>query len=1277
MIPVKPENVRFTDSQWQAIYQSGDNILVSASAGSGKTTVLTQRIIEKLKNGSCIDQLLVVTYTEAAAREMQERIKHAIQKAVNQAVDAAQRQHLQQQLLRMPQASISTIHAFCLQVIRRYFYMIPMDPRFRLMTDETEIELLKEEIWASVKERLYQEAFQTKEGLTADALAQLVGRDEVCETPFFQLARAYASDKSDEPVTDLVLSLYGFSRAHPNPEQWLAQLPEWYHVTEQLRDSPLFEQLLLEPIQLVCDACVVGLQQAIATAEQEPFLEKMVGCLQTDLAQISHFVSLLNAKAPYDALYDAAHGVTFERWPNSKKVREDETLSNIAAYLKQQRDIVKQQFVAQLRDTFFTMTESQHIEILQQTRAHVQTLADCTMQFATAYAQHKQTHNVLEFNDLEHLTLQILAPYNAQSATRQLSDAAVYYRQKFEEVLVDEYQDVNRLQEQLIGCLAQEHNRFMVGDVKQSIYAFRLADPSLFLNKYLAYGQSEGGTRIILSENFRSRGEVVTFTNFIFQQIMDPAVGQMAYDEAALLVQGNRSYPKSTHHHTEVLLYESDSEEELIGDVSESFVPDDRTRGEVALVAARIQELLSQPLMISDGEGGQRPVQYRDIVLLTPTKKNNVVVQEVCQQYGVPVLVNDTETYFQRTEIMIMMAILSAIDNPQQDIPIAAILRSPIVGLRENDLALIRIHAPSANCSYFDAVTHFVALYEQEHLPHDAGHRQVYEALHRFTVQLSRWRQVAVHQRLTDLIWQIYEDTLFLEYVGGLPSGAQRVANLHALYERAETYEQSQFKGLFQFVRFIEKMQERTRDLSEAPSELVDDNVVRMMTIHASKGLEFPVVFVLDTNKRFNKRDVRQGYVFSEEFGVGTKSYHAQNRSETTTLLHTGVAQHKNKKLLAEEMRKLYVALTRAKEKLIIVGSITQAQKSWEQWGQVQSEKQVVLPAFHRLRAQSFLDWLGSALVRHPQISNPNTSQPLAVLPASLDIPQVQLSIHSTVAPASFDGRTKHKLAISDWLTEQTNPAHRTTQWDDHLQKMDAPYRFAAATRTTGYQSVSELKRLFEDPSTREINERDTKGHRFTDDLTQQTPTFLQRDTQQVTAAEIGTAMHLVMQKIDVTLPITQLHIETTIEQLVSARFINSAVAQHINRQQISDFFSSPLGQQMIAAHHHRREVPFSLMMPAANLFHELAHDSDSSVLVHGIIDGYFETEKGLVVYDFKTDRLSQHADVERTMLSRYNGQMQTYCLALAQITQQPIAACYLCALSCRQNILVPIERDM
>ncbi|AQP54434.1 helicase-exonuclease AddAB subunit AddA [Vagococcus penaei] len=1234
-IPIKPANSQFTDEQWRSVYDGGNNLLISASAGSGKTTVLVERVIQKIKQGVGIDELLIVTYTEAAAKEMKARIQVAIQESVNQESDVEQKQHLVRQLSLLPTANISTLHAFCLQVIRKYYYLIDIDPVFRLLTDETENMLLMEDVWFDLREELY-------------------GKEEEI---FYHLTENFSNDRSDDGLTRLIFSLQTFARANPDPVSWLDSLANQYRIdSPNLADVPLYQTKIKPSLKEELLRTATQLRQNFQLIEGEPDFDKTIKILQEDIVRVQYLQGLVETDA-CDELYQVFQTMKFSRIAGPSKKTSSPEIMETYEQVKLARKQCKEA-IEGLGQQYFAHSPAKILDLMLKAYPLVKEMSRVAKEFMQAFRQSKSQKNLVDFNDLEHFTLAILA--NNTTGEWVGTEASTYYRQKFKEILVDEYQDINQLQESILYWLrqpdAEQGNFFMVGDVKQSIYAFRLADPTLFIDKYTTYANEIGGRRIILAENFRSRSQVLDFTNYVFMQLMTHDLGQIDYDENAKLITGFTAYPEEANYETEIMIYESETEDEETDSIETlDFVIDDKTEGELLLIGLKIKELIAQEYPIYRKKLKQStPLTYKDIVLLTPTKKNNLVILDVFKRLGIPLFVNDTQNYFQATEIKVMVALLQMIDNPYQDISVAAVLRSPIVGLQENDLALLRTFQPKGY--FYDSVLAYLAQEEQI--------TETFERIHYFIEQFNHWREVARRESLATLIWKIYQETGFLDYVGGMPSGRQRQANLHALYERASAYENMNFKGLFQFVRLIEKMQEKDRDLAEPNQLNEDEDAVRVMTIHASKGLEFPVVFVLDLAKQFNLQDINQTrFIFDEHLGAGIKYLDSDQRVNYQTLPYSVLREEKKKKLLAEEMRKLYVALTRAEQKLFLVGSYKNKEVALTRWQKQLVSETVAIDAPTKLVHRSLMDWIGMSLVRHPNIQKEYPEIDVLVNQTLGKHPMTcQLTFYQKDVLLEQASHVTHEV-VSDLIT--TNSVPNPQKLKEITDRLNFVYPDEAATLTTSYQAVSEIKRVFEDPDDHDLplldltltrHERPTEGYRYvTDELA--TPTFMTVETEP-SAAQIGTATHLLMQLIPLDKKPTRKDFIQLLDRLVEDGLIEKSVADAIDCEHLVPFFTTEFGESLLKHHQQvKREQPFSLLLKASQLFDNGSDDSEDTVLVHGIIDGYYQNGSEVVLYDFKTDYVSkQVTEKELTAIKkRYQGQLNLYKLALTEVLNQPV----------------------
>ncbi|BDZ31632.1 helicase-exonuclease AddAB subunit AddA [Lactiplantibacillus sp. WILCCON 0030] len=1244
----------FTASQKAVIAQQHNNLLVSASAGSGKTTVLIERIMRKLAAGTAIDQLLVVTFTNLAAKHMKQKledqlntkISELLKQETDQASSSPAVQRLRQQLNLLGVANISTLDAFCLRLIQRYYYVIDLDPVFRLLTDNTEGLLIRDQVWGEVREQLYGEAGQQFARLTAN----------------------FSNDRSDDGLSALIMRLFDFAQSTPDPEAWLQALPATYVIeTSTVTASKFYQTQLLPLLVQTCQTMQTNLAQALQAAQAGELEDKTIKAITDAQQALTKFTAQLTT-ASWNECREACATFKFGRM---KKIYKDDPLrTSAAAKVGQLVQTVKDQF-KQLNENYFAADEKEVLTIMAGSAKLVTALVRATLSFKTAFAAEKRRRHVLDFSDLEHLTLQILTSQNdsGRGALSQL-------RAQFDEVMVDEYQDINSLQETILQLLARQDpgNMFMVGDVKQSIYQFRLADPLLFLHKYQDYGEHpDHGDRIVLAENFRSVANVDHLANLIFSQLMDAPVGQIDYDEAAKLKYGPQDYPPDLAQTTSLLLYQAGVTPDETEADPDNFSIDDLSAGSITMVAQKILALKAMDKPIYDRKNKvYRPFRYSDAALLVPTRNHNLTIIDIFKRLQIPIVVNDAQNYFQTTEIRIMMSLLSIIDNPYQDIPLVAVLRSPIVGLDENQLVYLRIQNKTSD--YFQALKDFYAAYPTR--PHDAYGDQIYASIERFMTQLTEFRDLARRNQLVTLIWRIYERTGFLDYVGGMPAGKQRQANLNALYERAHAYETGSFKGLFQFVRFIKRMQEKDQDLAEAVSE-TETEAVSVMTIHGSKGLEYPVVFIMDLDKQFNQTDTRQSALLDREAGIGITYLDPKTRVKYPTLPRLMTQQVVSRKLRAEEMRKLYVAVTRAEQQLYLVGTIESIESATEKWRRVLNDEHLVLDDQARITAKSDLDWLGMTLIRHPDFKDYWDGETPAFsladdktkLTLELGDPESvgQTAIQPQMAPEKQPSAVELVEAEIDLDVDQATQAE--------IQKiMNFHYPAQVATETTAYQSVSEVKRLFEDPDTPLMQANPTisvqqsrPSSRYVTDYLA-TPQFLQT-AQTPTGAEVGSATHLVLEQLPLDAPVTTAVVETTIAELVMKQVLTAPVAKLIDVTSVVGFYASELGQQILATPSRvRREVPFSLLMPAWRLFDDFKLDDPNKILIHGIIDGYLDTPTGLILFDYKTDHVKQ----PEALLERYAGQVNLYAAALASMyAPKPVISQYLYSLT--QQALIPV----
>jgi len=1341
----KPPGSTWTDEQWEAITVTGRDLLVAAAAGSGKTAVLVERIIRRIsdeKDPVDVDRLLVATFTKAAAAEMRERIREALEKELLKRPDS---DHLRKQLALMNRAQITTLHSFCLEVIRRYYERIGLDPGFR-MADETEAQLIRLDVLEELLEEKYA---RSDEG-----------------SAFWRLADAFSGERSDSELYALVLRLYDQSRSHPWPEYWLRNTAEAFREeAAAVREGRgRWLDSLTADVRLELEGLQRLLDEAARIARKPGGPQPYLANLEEDRALVDEMLQA--AETGWNEMHVRFRNVRFGRL---KACRGDGFDKGLQEQVKELRGEVKDRLTA-IGEELFTRTPEEYARELEDLAPLMGELVSLAEEFAERYAEAKSGKGLLDFADLEHYCLRILRDPASTPQRLVPSRPALDYRSQFAEILLDEYQDTNRVQETIVALISRGEpgNRFMVGDVKQSIYRFRLAEPGLFLAKYRAYASaSEGrkadpggakGRRIDLARNFRSRREVVDGVNFVFRQIMNGKVGEIAYDADAELIRG-AEYPEpgcTDDYAVELKLLErqpeaqeesgtdgepsafAEEDESARPDGAEAFSPEsrearERQELETAQLEARLIALEIRRMTGADGESppfavfdkripGMRPVEFRDIViLLRATREWAPVLIEELKQAGIPAYAELGTGYFDAVEIETVMALLNLIDNPYQDIPLAAVLRSPLVGLSAEDLAQIRIRG--RRMPFFDAVLKCAGMAPS--LPKDPecdspppereAHADWQEpdpalrsVLADFLARLETWRREARQGALADLIWKIYTETGYYDFVGGMPGGLQRQANLRALYDRARQYEATSFRGLFRFLRFIERMRDSGGDLGTARALGEQEDVVRIMTIHKSKGLEFPVVFMAGLGKGFNRTDLNGRFLLHRELGFGPKVIDPSLRVSYPSLPALAIRRRMRMELLAEEMRVLYVALTRAREKLVLVGTVHSAAKAAARWDRLGRGPEWPLPDDGLAGASCYLDWLGPAVLRH------RSAQPLreaAGLPAEAD----------PCLAAQDPSRWKVELWPGRQFAGQSAPSEARRPPDG--DRLEALIRLAPVEaepsawageigRVLGWKdphsrlsvlpaktTVTEIKRLAEERALIAAEElppaslwesagagaglREAaagrasdfpSGPRFGSGEGRQrataasgparVPALLKRprfmEKRALTPAERGVVYHALMQHLPLDrAEMTGEIVRQTALEMRDRELLTDEQVSVIDPGVILSFFSHEAGRRLLRADRVYRELPFSFGLPAAEVYgEEEAGPEGEIVLIQGVIDCLFFEGEQPVLLDYKTDAV--YGNRMDDLVRRYRIQMELYARAVEQIWKRPVAGKYL-----------------
>ncbi|CAM3437779.1 helicase-exonuclease AddAB subunit AddA [Marinicrinis lubricantis] len=1263
-IPPKPAGTTWTEDQWKAIASRNSNLLVAAAAGSGKTAVLVERIIRRITDEQQpvdVDRLLVATFTKAAADEMRHRIREALERQLEQYGES---EHLRKQLALIHRAHITTLHSFCLDVIRENIQDLGIDPDFRIAS-EAEGDLLRRETMEECFEDWY-------------------GKSDASH-PFWQLVDSYSSERSDEGLYRLVERIYEYSRSHPAPNEWLRRTASAFTL-EEGSSMELWIRSLLQDAHLQLSTAVDAMQAALRWTERplgpEPYREQFM----QEMEQLERLCAIA-AAGDWEKLQDALQQDIFGRLKPCRGDGYDKELQDKA---KGQRDEAKKR-LKKLQEQLFNRTLEEYRSECVRLAPLMCTFTELVQDFAERYSTVKLERGLLDFNDLEHYCLQVLgrAGENGQLLPTK---AALHYKEFFAEVLIDEYQDTNRVQESILGLISKDEpgNRFMVGDVKQSIYGFRLAEPGLFLEKYKGYGTEESsqhsdeGVRIDLSRNFRSRGEVLDGVNYIFRQLMNEGIGEIAYDQQAELVCG-ADYPPSDEAESpytiECMLLEKDhaaEEESASGDADEDGLEEeaasqdsamdlDTARLEAKMIALQIHQLVGrdrQPFMVYDRKlKGKRPVQYRDIVILMRSPQGWApIMMEEFRQSGIPCYADLNSGYFSAGEIEIMLSLLRTINNPYQDIPLAAVLRSPIYRFTAEEMALVR--AGHKTGLFYDAVIAYGESASAEDI-----HLQ--DRVRLFISDLERWRNIARGMTVAELIQDIFRRTGYLDMVGGFPGGSQRQANLQALLERAKQYEATSFRGLFRFLRFIEKILESGGDLGAARALGEQEDVVRIMSIHKSKGLEFPVVFVAGLSKQFNQQDLNQPFLMHKELGFGPKLVDTELRISYPTLPNLAIRRKLRWEMLAEEMRVLYVALTRPKEKLFLVGTVKKMEKKIEQWSHALDIDGWALPDSMLSKANSYMDWLGPVLIRHCEVqgqiqSRSNGAMDLQSDKLLKDASQWKLYFvkaqQFAEAAAAVERRTE---TLTESLQKAAQLQHMGSSAEPQVKaRLSWAYPYAQAGMLYAKTSVTEMKRLSELQASKMFGEalewdraeEQVKSYRSIKSLLRR-PRF--KEEQKLTPAEKGTLYHAVMQHIPLDEPVSFETVEQTIRMMVEKRLMLEKQSEVIQQEKIFGFFRSEIGQRLLSSPRKYRELPFSYVLKAGEVYPEAeASMTDEPVLIQGVIDCLFETKDGLVLVDYKTDTVA--ASGKHRIKEKYAVQIRLYRQAIEAILSQKVVEAYL-----------------
>ena len=1158
---------KWTDEQLKAINLSGVNILVSAAAGSGKTSVLVERIVNKIVNEKVdIDKILVVTFTNAAASEMKQRLMDEIYKKIEECPDD---QNLQRQLLLINKANISTIHSFCLNVIRNNFFEIGMSSNFRV-ADESEIEIMKQEVIEDIFEDKYE------------------SQDE----EFFKLLNTYTSYKDDSYLKDMILKIYEFIQSDPFPDKWIESAVEDYNLEYTDFSNTKWGKIILEKAKDSIDDCRVSLLSAIEEISLYPNLGDFLITLNKDFKDINN----MNFES-WDDFFFQINNKVWNTWPRKNKISEEE--KEVKERAKSIRDLVKGNLEnIQKSVRCDSKGAIQDIKEMYDTLKLLYNLVEC---FEDEFTKRKKEKNIVDFSDIEHLALKILVDENGRP-----TEIAKKY--DFNEIEIDEYQDSNSVQEYILKSVSNGKNIFMVGDVKQSIYKFRQANPKLFLQKYNEYilpkDNVEENTKILLYKNFRSRKDILDITNLVFTNIMSEKLGEIEYTEEEALNQGREFEDIDLDCKTELNIINMQEEKDDNSELQEVI---ENAALEARVVIRKINELHSKGI----------PYKDMTILLRSPKSVASIYEKELMQE-NIPVFSDITTEYLHTIEIDTIMSLLKVIDNPLQDIPLVTVLRSAIGGFTDNELIEIRLVNKS------DLFYKAFKEAEDSNLIND----NLKLKIQNFLSLLEKLKQKEKEMTLEEFIWNIYSETGYYHYVGLMPDGNLRQANLKKLFEKAKEYEKISFKGLFNFIIFMEKVGTTNNDLSAARVIGENDDVVRIMSIHKSKGLEFPIVFLCGTSKKFNLRDMNDKIVLDNQIGIGVN--YLSNGIEFPTLTKEAIKIKSKKESISEEMRILYVALTRAKNKLIIVGTSKDINKDLE-------DKRQELNKYYKFnkpeklnseiveKYRSYLDWLELVY----EYNEKNT---------------MELNIYnkSDLVKKDINEEQDDKKKKADLINEINNHEIENEKYEKIDKLLNFKYEYEKNVDLPTKTSVTALKQ--EKMIARKV------------------PSF--EEDKNITGARKGSIIHLILSKISNEKNIEE--VENLINTLINKNIITEEEKKAINMNVIKNYLNSDLYLELQKAKLVKKETPFYLNINSNEIYDE----TDEKILVQGIIDLYYINNKDeLILVDYKTDYLKDNNEEE--LIDKYITQLRLYNIALEKSLKRKVDYTYIYSTYLNKKILI------
>lgn len=1125
---------------------------------------------------------------------MREKILEAIYKKIE---ENPEDENLQKQIILLNKASISTIHSFCLDVIKNNFYEIDVSANTRI-ADDSEILLLQQEVIDDLFEEKYEEE----------------------DSNFIKLIKTYTKYNQDEVLKDLILRVYSYIQASPFPEEWLEEQIEKLNIEDGTNFSDtVWGKIITENANQILEDSILKLQNIRTKMTRFPELDKFTAKIEDD---IDKYTYIQNNLSDWDTAVEAINTLKNAMWTKDQKITND-----LKDEAKDVRESTKDEFKKVKK--LMNCSSKEAVQDIKYMYPILKMLKDLILEFSQKFYQRKREKNIMDFSDMEHLALKILVKKD-ENGNVVKSEIAKKYENKFEEIAIDEYQDSNLVQEYILTSVSRGNNIFMVGDVKQSIYKFRQARPKLFLDKYDNYKLDpvNGEDRKIqLFKNFRSRSNILDFTNLVFEDIMSRELGNIEYNQDEYLNLGaNFEEIQNQDYKTELEILDLSEENDDIWKTDEEETEKEQEKVEdvvleARFVARKIKELIDSKYQIIDKKTGRRDIQYKDIAILLRTSSGvaNVYEKEI-SELEIPVYSDSSSQYLQSVEIETIMSLLRIINNPMQDIPLVTVMRSPIGNFTDNEL--IEIRMADRNSSFYEALL-----------------KSDLEKAHRFLALLKELREDEEYMTLDEWIWNIYTKTGYMNYVNLMPNGALRVSNLRMLFERAKQYEEASFKGLYNFINFIDKIKFNQEDLKAAKIIGENENVVRIMTIHKSKGLEFPVVILAGVGKQFNFRDLNGKILLDQDLGMGPQCIDSDRYIEFKTLAKKALAIKEKNEAISEEMRILYVALTRAKEKLIIVGRQKDVNKKM-------SEKQKLLEIYSTIddnkinpyllqKYKTYLDWLELIYLKEGVA---NTKNLFTVNINKRE--KTSVKIENEVED------------ISEKIIEESNKNNDEQEKEKIKEILNWQYKHQSIEGIPTKTSVSKL------------NEKREQEVQIT-----QEPKFINEEEKtKLTGAQKGTLIHLCLQKMRETEEYNLEKITELIEGLKDKEIITEIEAQNIDKEKLLEYTNSQLWTELKQAKEIHKEHPFYINIKASRIYNQINKEDDEDILVQGVIDLFFiDKDDKLILVDYKTDYVQN----ENELVERYKGQLELYKEALEQSLNKKVDK--MCIYSVHLNKLIEI----